>query len=65
VFAPVFAANCGNPIDEELTKAAFRNRLEDTFTKELEEDVETFYLQADNNNVSNCINFCKNDTTLC
>ena len=55
VFVPVFASNCGNPIDMELTKHAFRDRLGKLFTEELEEAVEKFYYQADNNNVSNSI----------
>ena len=52
VFEVVFMTNCGQPLSLEQVKGAFKNKLGDSCTEELENDLEEFFYGADENNVS-------------
>ena len=50
VFEEVFVSNCGNPLSLEQVKTAFQMKLGDSCTEDLENDLESFFYGADENN---------------
>ena len=50
VFEPVFVSTCGQPLSLEQVKKAFMLKLGDSCTEELENDLDTFFYGADENN---------------
>ena len=53
VFEEVFVSNCGNALSQEQVKKAFKMKLGDSCTDELEHDLESFFYGADENNDGN------------
>ena len=51
IFSDLFLANCGNPVDLDQTKEAFQQAMGKMTEKEIE-DLEQFFYEADNDNVS-------------
>ena len=50
VFEPVFVSTCGQALTLEQVKKAFMLKLGDSCTSELENDLDTFFYGADENN---------------
>ena len=50
VFEEVFVSTCGQPLTLEQVKTAFGTKLGDSCTEDLENDLETFFYGADENN---------------